>query len=235
MDGLVGMHRVVVSVSVHLHKSWLIWLCVKKNKWYGLWIVDVLCVLKIAWLICIYVKCCEHDWYACVFEVWIISVMLGMWIVVLIGVVRTIVYVSCYVDIYNYTQWYYNPVSHPSAVVKCSMRHCRLDAGGLLRRLALRSLVGLSALICSTGSREIVMYYMYVMTFGWYLDDLYYYKQIYVFGENSVIDIPLLFCNWKLLWVEPYCWYYCFVLHIFKWAGVVWFQKCGILFGVESF
>ena len=63
-------------------------------------------------------------------------------------------------------QWYYNPVSHPSAVVKCSMRHCRLDAGGLLRRLTLRSLVGLSALICSTGSREIVMYYIYVMTFG---------------------------------------------------------------------
>ena len=59
--------------------------------------------------------------------------------------------------LYNYTQWYYNPVSHPSAGFECSMRHCRLDAGGLLRRLALRPFVGLSALICSTGSREIVV------------------------------------------------------------------------------
>ena len=83
MDGLVCMHRVVVSVSVHLHKSWLIWLCVEKNKWYGLWIVDVLCVLEFAWLICIYVKCCEHDWYAYVLRCELLSVMLGMWIVVL--------------------------------------------------------------------------------------------------------------------------------------------------------
>jgi hypothetical protein len=72
-------------------------------------------------------------------------------------VVRTIVFVHCYVNIYTCMQCCYNPVSHPSAVVKCSMRHCRLDAGGLLRRLALRSFVGLSALICSTGSREIVV------------------------------------------------------------------------------
>ena len=70
------------------------------------------------------------------------------------------------------------------------MRHCRLDAGGLLRRLALRSLVGLSALICSMGSREIVMYYMYVMTSGRFV-----LLQTYVFRENSVIDFPLLFCN----------------------------------------
>ena len=71
------------------------------------------------------------------------------------------------------------------------MRHCRLDAGGPLRRLALRSLVGLSALICSMGSREIVMYYMYFMTFGWYLYDLYFYKQTYI-HEFSVIDVSAL-------------------------------------------
>ena len=78
------------------------------------------------------------------------------------------------------------------------------------------SFVGLSALICSTGSREIVMYYMYVMTFGWYLDDLYYYKQTYVFGENSVIDIPLLFYNWKILWVWTLLLILLLVLHILK-------------------
>ena len=68
----------------------------------------------------------------------------------------------------------------------------QIDAGGLLRRLALRSLVGLSALICSTGSREIVVYYMYVMTFRmiWII-----INKLMLLEENSVIDIPLLFCN----------------------------------------
>ena len=72
------------------------------------------------------------------------------------------------------------------------MRHCRLDAGGLLRRLALRSLVGLSALICSTGSREMVMYYMYVIDL-WMICIII--NNLMFLEENSVIDFPLLFCN----------------------------------------
>ena len=83
MDGLVGMHRVVVSVSVHLHKSWLIWLCVEKYKWYGLWIVVVLYVLEIAWLICIYGKCGEHELTCLVIEVWVVEYYVWTWVVVL--------------------------------------------------------------------------------------------------------------------------------------------------------
>ena len=118
-------------------------------------------------------------------------VMLGMWIVVLymcgfelrycIGVVRTIVYVNCFVDIYiyNYMQWYYNPVSHPSAVVKCSMRHCRLDAGGLVKIKSSFLLSVCRLWYVAPDSREMVMYHMYVMTFGWCLDDLYHYKLMF--------------------------------------------------------
>ena len=69
------MHRVIVSVSVHLHKSWLIWLCIEKYEWYE-WIVMHLWGMVWAWLICL-VLLCE-----------LLSIMFGTWVVILYGVVR---------------------------------------------------------------------------------------------------------------------------------------------------
>ena len=131
------MHRVVVSVSVHLHKSWLIWLCVEKYEWY--WWIDMhLWEMSWAWLIC-------H-----MIDVWFVSAMFGIWVVrwYACGENKCVCEWLCYyILVCNYIIILFLTLL---LFGWCSMRHCRLDVGGLFVKLR-SSYFCRSALICSTG------------------------------------------------------------------------------------
>ena len=137
-------------------------------------------------LLCIYEKCCGHDWYVlcwCV-NCWILCLVIEVWSCM---VWWEYLCMCIVMFLHTCTQWYYNPVSHPSAVFECSMRHCRLDCWRSFVEIV-SSFFCRSALICSIGLSggsfcDYVYIYLFFLDCIWMMmyitDKLYIYTWVF--------------------------------------------------------